>query len=131
MYGLVKKCTLKREDADFRPVLQRLVEDLCAVLNSAQWPAAELLLRSLTLVLRHEVTKANAQLSQGDKAAKAKQGADNNFRAFLADVLGTIITTIQAHKRAAAQAQPSAAAAAAAAAGDGDGDGDGDDVGPS
>lgn len=47
----LKKCGSKSEETDFRPLFENFLQDLLVTVNTAEWPAAELLLSLLGKLL--------------------------------------------------------------------------------
>ena len=83
----IKKCSVKKEDGDVRVVLDRFINDICTVLNWPAWPAAEPALRSLALMMTHE-------LKTPVGAVAMTKAADSSYRGFLVDMVGVITCTV-------------------------------------
>lgn len=81
----IKKCVVKKDDRDVRVVLERFIVDMCAVLNWPAWPAAESALRTLALMMTHELKTPQAN---------AIKAADSSYRGFLIDMVGTITCVV-------------------------------------
>ena len=77
----IKKCVVKKDDRDVRVVLERFIVDMCAVLNWPAWPAAESALRTLALMMTHELKTPQANTIKA---------ADSSYRGFLIDMVGAI-----------------------------------------
>ena len=81
----IKKCLVKKDDGDVRVVLERFIVDMCAVLNWPAWPAAESALRTLALMMTHELKTPQVN---------AVKAADSSYRGFLIDMVGTITCVV-------------------------------------
>ena len=63
---LLKRCARKGEDggaSEFRPVLQSIIEDLLLVLMIPEYPAAQMLLQSFTIVMGRDVIQASQKMT--------------------------------------------------------------------
>lgn len=79
----IKKCVVKKDDRDVRVMLERFIVDMCAVLNWPAWPAAESSLRTVALMMTHEL-----------KTPHAVKAADSSYRGFLIDMVGIITCVV-------------------------------------
>eukprot|EP00118_Oscarella_pearsei_P009017 m.49438 g.49438 ORF g.49438 m.49438 type:complete len:1557 (+) comp33985_c0_seq2:406-5076(+) len=54
--SFVNKCGSKTDDTDYRPLLEHFVADLLLLINHPQWPAADVLLHTLSNIMGHLVS---------------------------------------------------------------------------
>ena len=59
----LKKCGSKNEDIDYRPLFENFVQDLLTTVNTPDWPAAELLLSLLGMVLRTQFINRSNEMA--------------------------------------------------------------------
>eukprot|EP00731_Ephydatia_muelleri_P018474 Em0011g514a len=59
----MRKCCTGKEEDDFRPLFENFVSDLLTILNLPEWPAAEVLLTLLGMLLVHAFMNRNNEIS--------------------------------------------------------------------
>jgi len=57
MNSFVAKCSTREEDNDYRQILSNFVEDLLTTINLPEWPASQVLLRVLSVILLKNIKK--------------------------------------------------------------------------
>jgi len=51
------RCSTREEDNDYRQILSNFVEDLLTTINLPEWPASQVLLRVLSVILLKNIKK--------------------------------------------------------------------------
>lgn len=72
----LKRCARKGEDggaSEFRPVLSNLIEDLLLVMMIPEYPAAQMLLQSFTIVMSRDVIQASQKMSTTSSGGVEKE----------------------------------------------------------
>ncbi|XP_028966987.1 nipped-B-like protein [Galendromus occidentalis] len=59
----LKKCGVKHEDMDYRPLFENFVQDLLSTVNKPEWPASEMMLSLLGQLLVNNFSNKNLDMS--------------------------------------------------------------------
>ncbi|KJE90449.1 hypothetical protein CAOG_001761 [Capsaspora owczarzaki ATCC 30864] len=84
----LKRCTNKKDENDYKPVLESFAKDLLTVLHLPEWPAAEVVLHTLCAAL---IPIVNGAISSTD----ATKASDSALRLLAIEIVGMVATRIK------------------------------------